>query len=97
MKKAKRYSFSIFQFLGAILVLAYGSYLFSFWYNNVRSVSWAHASKIDEGMTKIEVLAIMGEPHRQYSSTEWAYRVRGAMDLYLIDFNSSEEVISVTF
>ena len=54
------------------------------------------ANQIEIGMTRQEVLEILGPPHSAKSEPVWYYKVAGRLDSLEVDFDS-DEVVWVSF
>nr|WP_075085066.1 outer membrane protein assembly factor BamE [Mariniblastus fucicola] len=70
---------SIFSFL-AIAVIAH----------NVTAVSSSAALSVDTGMTKSEVVEILGEPHQIDRHNAWHYSVHGCSDMLHVYFKGGK-------
>ena len=95
--EASQFRFSIRHLLVAVVLCAVALFAGQFWYNNLRSIPSGRAMQINEGMTKQEVLDMIGEPHRIGARDEWLYRVSGAGDLYILEFDENDVLTWVSF
>ena len=57
---------------------------------NMTAVSSSAALKVDSGMTKSEVVEILGEPHQIDQHNTWHYSVRGCSDMLHVYFKKGK-------
>ena len=70
--------------------LSFGSYV---WICK-NGISTASVWRIENGMTKSELIEMLGKPHRTYPTGCWEYNVWGFSGFVLVTFDENECVAS---
>jgi hypothetical protein len=69
----------------AIIGVSYGSYV---WVCK-NGISTTSVWRIKNGMTKSELIELLGKPHRTYPTGDWEYDVWGFSGFVLVSFDQN--------